>query len=52
MGVISTSITSLGIAIGLACAGLFAASEAGCASASGRAPGGRDDEHGERPRSR
>jgi hypothetical protein len=39
MGVISTSITSLGIAIGLACVGLFAASEAGCASASGRAPG-------------
>ena len=38
MGVIATSIMSLGIAIGLACAGLFAASETGCASASGRAP--------------
>jgi len=30
---------SLGIAIVLACLGLFAASETGCASASGRAPG-------------
>jgi hypothetical protein len=38
MGVIATSIMSLGIAIGLACAGLFAASETGCASPSGRAP--------------
>ena len=38
MGVIATSIMSLGIAIGLACAGLFAASETGCASASGRGP--------------
>lgn len=38
MGVIATSTMSLGIAIGLACVGLFAASETGCASASGRAP--------------
>jgi hypothetical protein len=33
MGVISTSITSLGIAAGLVCVGLFAAGESGCASA-------------------
>jgi len=39
MGVIATSTMSLGIAIVLACLGLFAASETGCASASGRAPG-------------
>ncbi len=38
MGVISTSTTLLGITIGLACAGLFAASEAGCAAAFGRSP--------------
>jgi Right handed beta helix region len=38
MGVIATSITSLGFALGLACVGLFAASEAGCSSASGRTP--------------
>src|SRR5436190_13878488 len=38
MGVIATSTMSLGIALGVACVGLFAASETGCASASGRAP--------------
>src|SRR5256885_10273689 len=38
MGVIATSLMSLGVAVGLACAGLFAASEAGCASASPGSP--------------
>jgi hypothetical protein len=38
MGVIATSTMSLGIALGVAGIGLFAASETGCASASGRAP--------------
>jgi hypothetical protein len=38
MGVIATSITLLGFALGLACVGLFAASETGCASASSSAP--------------
>ena len=37
MGVISTSITSLGIAVALACVGLFAAGETGCASTTERA---------------
>ncbi len=37
MGVISTGITSLGLAIVLACVGLFAAGETGCASSAGRA---------------
>src|SRR5215471_8194671 len=37
MGVIATSITSLGFATGLACVGLFAAGEVGCASSGGRA---------------
>lgn len=35
MGVIATSITSLGLAAGLACVGLVAAGEAGCASTAG-----------------
>ncbi len=39
MGVIATSTMSLGIALGVAGVGLFAASETGCSSASGRAPG-------------
>jgi hypothetical protein len=39
MGVIATSTLSLGIALGVACIGLFAASEAGCTSASDRVPG-------------
>ena len=37
MGVIAASITSLGFAAGLACVGLFAAGEVGCASTSARA---------------
>jgi hypothetical protein len=37
MGVIATSITSLGFVTGLACVGLLAAGEVGCASSGGRA---------------